>query len=96
MKSRRRIASPKAQDHAEIGRNYSRDLRLAERGPTIILRGNNPNPLMFALGQKQTFSDVSPMSALPPRKRTLGRVLDMIESVGKVLKLLEHHHEISP
>jgi len=33
---------------------------------------------------------------LYPRKQTLRWVLDMIESVGKMLKLLEHHHEISP
>jgi hypothetical protein len=29
------------------------------------------------------------------QKQTLRRVLDMIEGVGKVLKLVEHHHEIS-
>ena len=35
------------------------------------------------------------MSALG-QKQTLMWVFDMIESVGKVLKLVEHHHETSP
>ena len=35
------------------------------------------------------------MSALG-QKQTLRWVFDMIESVGKVLKLVEHHHETSP
>ena len=30
------------------------------------------------------------------QKQTLRRVFDMIDSVGKVLKFVEHHHEISP
>jgi hypothetical protein len=32
--------------------DYSRDLRPAERGPTVILRGNNPQGLMSALPPK--------------------------------------------
>jgi hypothetical protein len=85
MKSRRRIVSPKAQNLPTVtcNKDYSRDLRPAKRGLGFSLQGSNPEPLgrvMSALCQKQT----------------LRRVLDMIESVGKVLKLFEHHHEISP
>jgi hypothetical protein len=41
MKSRRRIAFLKAQDYANGSGDYSRDLRPAKWGPTVILRGNN-------------------------------------------------------
>jgi hypothetical protein len=34
--------------------DYSRDLRLAKWGPIIILRGNNRQDRMSALGQKRT------------------------------------------
>jgi hypothetical protein len=54
MKSRRRIAFLKAQDHANCGDDYSRDLRLAKWGSEVSLHGNNPVPLMSALGQKRT------------------------------------------
>ena len=47
--------------------DYSRDLRPAEWGPIIILRGNNPQDRMSALGQKQTSRRVRAMSALPPK-----------------------------
>ena len=47
--------------------DYIRDLRPAEWGFGVSLRGSNPDPLMSALGQKQTYSDVWPMSALPPK-----------------------------
>src|SRR6516225_2179567 len=50
-----------------LGRDYSRDLRTAEWGPTVILRGNNPQDRMSALGQKQTSRHLQPMSALPPK-----------------------------
>ena len=45
-----------------------------------------------------TFNHIQnpPQCPLSEVKQTLRRVLDMIESVGKVLKLLEQHHEISP
>jgi hypothetical protein len=33
----------------------------------VILRGNNPQDRMSALGQKQTFTYLWPMSALPPK-----------------------------
>src|SRR3974390_1705898 len=34
--------------------DYSRDFRSAEWGPTVILRSNNPQDRMSALGQKRT------------------------------------------
>jgi len=36
-------------------------------GPIVILRGNNPNDRMSALGQKRTLRYVATMSALPPK-----------------------------
>jgi len=59
MKSRRRIACPKAQDHANRIDNYSRDLRQAKWGSGVSLQGSNPEPLMSALGQKQTCDPAS-------------------------------------
>jgi hypothetical protein len=53
MKSRRRIAFPKAQDHANIA-DYSRNLRLAEWGSELGLHDSSPK---------------LPMSALPPKAR---------------------------
>jgi len=50
MKSRRRIAFTKAQDHANSASNYSRDLRPAKWGLGVILHGSNPMSLMSALG----------------------------------------------
>jgi hypothetical protein len=67
MKSRRRIALLKAQDHANCIDDYSRDLRLTKWGSGLSLHGSNPEPLMSALGQKQTFRRVRAMSALPPK-----------------------------
>jgi len=64
------LPAPKAwdcADHRFLGRDYSRELRLAEWGPTVILRGNNPQDRMSALGQKQTSGQVGVMSALPPK-----------------------------
>jgi hypothetical protein len=43
------------------------DLRSAKWGSTVSLHGSNPDPRMSALGQKRTFSNVAPMSALPPK-----------------------------
>jgi hypothetical protein len=54
MKSRRRIAFLKAQDHANCIDYYSRDLRPAKWDSGINLHGSNPALLMSALGQKQT------------------------------------------
>src|SRR5215469_18903806 len=67
MKSRRRIAFPTAGSCADFGCDYSRVLRPAKWGPTVILRGNNPHDRMSALGQKRTLEYVSAMSALLPK-----------------------------
>ena len=53
MKSRRRIAFRKAQEHAACIDDYSRDLRLAKWGSGVSLRSGNPEPPMSALSQKQ-------------------------------------------
>src|SRR5215469_3371375 len=45
----------------------TRDLRPAKWGSESSLRGRNPEPLMSALGQKQTSAHVCSMSALPPK-----------------------------
>jgi hypothetical protein len=39
----------------------------SEMGRIVILRGNDPQDRMSALGQKQTFSELCVMSALPPK-----------------------------
>src|SRR5215469_3009195 len=65
MKSRRRIAFPGGLG-PRLLRNYSRVLRRAIWGPITILRGNNRQDRMSALGQKQTSRHLQPMSALPP------------------------------
>ena len=59
-----------AQDHADDGiqqLDYIRNLRPAKWGSVVSLHGSNPEPLMSALGQKQTFKALYPMSALPPK-----------------------------
>ena len=38
-----------------------------EMGFGVELQSSNPEPLMSALGQKQTFECVGAMSALPPK-----------------------------
>ena len=53
MRSRRRIASPKGLGVHRLSLtdcDYIKDLRPAEWGPTAILRGNNPQDRMSALG----------------------------------------------
>jgi hypothetical protein len=52
---------------SDLHSNYSRDLRQAKLGSGIILHGSNPEPLMSALGQKQTSRHIGLMSALPPK-----------------------------
>ena len=52
MKSRRRIAFLKAQDHANNVPDYSRDLRPAKWGSGVSLHGNNPEPPMSPLWAK--------------------------------------------
>ena len=46
--------------------SYSRHLRSAEWGLTVILRDSDPQNRMSALGQKQTSEHFRVMSALPP------------------------------
>ena len=58
---------PEAQDHASHINDYSRDLRRAKWGSGLSLHSSNPEPLMSALGQKQTLQHVRAMSALPPK-----------------------------
>src|SRR5262249_35297240 len=66
MRSRRRIACPEAQGYANT-RDYIRDLPPAKWGSGVSLHGSNSEPLMSALGQKQTFGSRNTMSALPPK-----------------------------
>jgi hypothetical protein len=47
--------------------DYIRDLRHAKWGSGVCLHSSNPEPLMSALGQKQTWKHVRVMSALPPK-----------------------------
>jgi hypothetical protein len=51
MKSRRRIAFLKAQDHANSVADYSRVLRPAEWGSRLLVQSKNPKSHMSALGQ---------------------------------------------
>jgi len=44
--------------------DYSRDLRLAERGSAVILLGSNPEPRMSQLGHQRTWRLRFVMSAL--------------------------------
>jgi hypothetical protein len=48
-------------------------LQRAEWGSGVTLRSSNSEPLMSALGQKQKFSKVCAMSALPPKADISGR-----------------------
>jgi hypothetical protein len=66
MKSRRRIAAPRLRS-TPIPDDYIRDLRAAKWGLGVGLHGGNPELLMSALGQKQTFPHVQRMSAIPPK-----------------------------
>ena len=47
--------------------DYIRDRRPAKWGSRVILRGNNPQDRMSALGQKQALGHLRAMSALPPK-----------------------------
>jgi hypothetical protein len=67
MISRRRIAFLKAQDHANCIDDYSRDFRPAKWGSGVSLHGNNFEAPMSAFGQKRTFTNLRPTSALPPK-----------------------------
>jgi hypothetical protein len=69
IKSRRRIAFLKAQDCADwlITVQLQQGFVTDEIGGTVSLHSSNPGRSMSALGQKQTFPNVRPMSALPPK-----------------------------
>jgi len=67
MKSRRRIAFPKLGICDAPECNYSKILRRGEWASGIILRENNSEPPMSALGQKRHFHGVGPMSAMQPK-----------------------------
>jgi hypothetical protein len=53
------------------------DLRPGEMGLRVSLHGSNPEPLMSALGHKQTSAHVRMTSALPPKADIRERVLDV-------------------
>jgi hypothetical protein len=58
---------PKVPNYMSAGfqwRDYSRDFRTTEWGSTVILQGNNHEPGMSALGQKQ-ISDQRPSMFTP-------------------------------
>jgi hypothetical protein len=59
MKSRRRIASSKAQDYADDD-HYSKDLRMAKWGSTVNLRRKNPQPRMSQMGHSRQSQPVLP------------------------------------
>src|SRR5262252_1660400 len=48
-------------------RDYTRELRSAKWGFGLKLHSSNSEPLMSALGHKQTSRHLEPMSALPPK-----------------------------
>jgi hypothetical protein len=62
---RRRIAHPRLRTTRVSRWDYSRDLRQAKWGSGISLHGGNPEPLMSALGQKQTSARRSLMTLYP-------------------------------
>jgi len=64
MKSRRRIAFPKAWDHADY---VPITAGICDQRSMVNLRCKNPEQPMSALGQKQTFGPRKSMSALPPK-----------------------------
>src|SRR6516165_1161326 len=66
MKSRRRIACPEAQDHANDP-DYIRDLPQEKWGSEAWLHGSKLELRISALGQKQTLTSAWAMSALPPK-----------------------------
>jgi hypothetical protein len=66
MKSRRRIAYPKAQLR-DLGLQLQQEFASGEMGLVVSLHGSHPEPLMSAMGQKQTLAKVRLMSALPPK-----------------------------
>jgi hypothetical protein len=78
MKSRRRIAAPKTQSLCD----YALELTQLQQGFVtdgmgfrVKLHSSNFEPLMSALGQKQTSRHLQPMSALPPKADITGSFL---------------------
>src|SRR6516225_5821131 len=65
-----------------LGRDYSRDLGLAKWDSAVSLRDSNPEPLMSALGQKQTLRSIrSPRSQAQPIYRARrGPALSRLEN----------------
>jgi hypothetical protein len=64
------VPSPRLRTAPTIAhREYdcSRDLRPAKRGSGVSLHSSNPEPLMSALGHKQTLRRVNRTSASPPK-----------------------------
>jgi hypothetical protein len=66
MKSRRRIAFPKTGTSPTRTR-LQQGFAIDEMRFQGKLHGSNPEPLMSALGQKQTLGHLRAMSALPPK-----------------------------
>src|SRR5262249_18551577 len=65
---RRRITHPKAQHYADFQCTITAGISDRRNGGWgVSLQGTNPEPLMSALGQKQTFGPRNAMSALPPK-----------------------------
>src|ERR1700676_73224 len=59
MKSRRRIAFPKAKDRVNVGSRYRRskhEIATGGIGPLIGLRSSNPDPRMSPEGQNAKYS----------------------------------------
>jgi hypothetical protein len=71
IKLRRRTAAPEAQSLCGLA------LEQQQGNGFGGLHGSNPEPLMSALGQKQTFPRVWLMSALPPKADIDGRQFDV-------------------
>src|SRR5262249_52446537 len=84
MKSRRRIALPKAQDYADYGIITAGICDRRNGVQWSFLRGNNPEDPMSALGQKRTSRHVRAMSALPPKAdiETQSRDVCFVPKVG--------------
>jgi hypothetical protein len=54
-----------------------RGIATGEMGFSDQFAGSNPEPLMSAMGQKQTLERLHPMSALPPKADMADRSADV-------------------
>ena len=81
-------AAPRVRTYDFVGDIGSCPLRVYSGHPALKLRC----PLYPSKLPRLSPTGVSALG----QKATLRWVFDMIESVGKVLKLVEHHHETSP